>query len=747
MPDNGLRNTTTVKLNTLISTFKDEKKQLQNLNERLACCLRKNLTFEADIFDVEYIANELAAVNSVYLENVRDIYGEEMNRLRASLNAISLKYAEACIQIKVAESEKENALIKVSILTSNNNNLNTKIEELLHEIISLKKSLSNLEIVEHDLLIKNSQFEALKEQLEVETIARTELENTVISLMEEMELINKVHRQEYAKWNHDLKAIESIVKNNDAQNSSLLNDVDEYFERLKNTFFSSVRNGTSSQPESSLYNKTVSQFSDRISAQNIEIERLRSSNTQLIVNTSKLEKHKTYFDELNQRVQNLQEELDSERDRYQNEMSRLIDLLDAKSAENRSLACSKIKLNSELAYYRCLLSDENSRLHCFGKSCKELAERSFSGSVDEGFHADLDEEESIESSSSISGHSHSIKLPQFEPSAPEKSLKYQAEEFQSLTNLLLDIETYFPNLGSLLQSSLSVWPGVPKDILPLLSHDGGYFQEHSLVISSLDNCGVTLQPSLYVEDCPVSIHDNIVCNLNLSCSGLGSVNLEGHAIWLGPDYSSAKKNPFTRLLNFPESHVLHPGEEFHLVLICEANRSALPKPSENCVFIKLTRRLESFISNNSHLFFVTDPNKQPTTIWSARPGCSHLKYLADNASTDDESSVDSILVKSRIDSPSRMQRVRFSQPLDAIPIITKSRKRTWNAANASTRHSNQSSQSSVSYLLFRVKSHKASIVLCKYGRMCETFHIYFVATSSILLLHMLEPICFSSVSA
>lgn len=88
---------------------------------------------------------------------------------------------------------------------------------------------------------------------------------------------------------------------------------------------------------------------------------LSSRSSELVTCRKEIETLKHTIDQLNTKLEDMEERFDRENKKNQDEISRLLDLVDEKSRECAELASIKVQLDAEIAMYRSLLEAEESR--------------------------------------------------------------------------------------------------------------------------------------------------------------------------------------------------------------------------------------------------------------------------------------------------------------------------------------------------------------------------------------------------
>uniref|UniRef100_A0A182PMW4 Lamin n=1 Tax=Anopheles epiroticus TaxID=199890 RepID=A0A182PMW4_9DIPT len=184
-----------------------EKADLQNLNDRLACYIDRVRFLEQENSRLTMEVRTSQDTTTREVSNIKSMYEHELSDARKLLDDISREKAKLEIdgkrileenddlkkrlerKMKEAADAERNARAQ----EARANELSTKYHSLVPEH---KKAKDDLKELEKELAKLRKQLDALRKNLEDETLTRIELENSVQTLREELTFKDQVHQQE-----------------------------------------------------------------------------------------------------------------------------------------------------------------------------------------------------------------------------------------------------------------------------------------------------------------------------------------------------------------------------------------------------------------------------------------------------------------------------------------------------------------------------------------------------------------------
>uniref|UniRef100_A0AAG5DSF4 Lamin n=1 Tax=Anopheles atroparvus TaxID=41427 RepID=A0AAG5DSF4_ANOAO len=184
-----------------------EKVDLQNLNDRLACYIDRVRYLEQENSRLTMEVRTSQETTTREVSNIKSMYEHELSDARKLLDETAREKAKLEIDAKRIWEENDDLKKRLERKTkeaadaernaraqeSRANELSGKYTSLLSEH---KKAKDDQKELEKELARLKKQLEVLRKNLEEETLARVDLENTVQSLREELTFKDQVHQQE-----------------------------------------------------------------------------------------------------------------------------------------------------------------------------------------------------------------------------------------------------------------------------------------------------------------------------------------------------------------------------------------------------------------------------------------------------------------------------------------------------------------------------------------------------------------------
>ncbi|XP_041784782.1 lamin Dm0 [Anopheles merus] len=328
-----------------------EKADLQNLNDRLACYIDRVRYLEQENSRLTMEVRTSQDTTTREVSNIKSMYEHELSDARKLLDDTSREKARLEIDGKRILEENDELKKRLERKTkeaadadrnaraqeARANELSTKYHSLVSEH---KKAKDDQKELEKELAKLRKQLDALRKNLEDETLTRVELENSVQTLREELTFKDQVHQQEITETKTrrqvEISEIDGMLSEQyEAKLQQTLQDLrDQYDMQLR----------VNREEISDLYEARL-----RDLEQQMNHERLRHAD----------EKAK-----MMEEVERLRKEISMQLQEYQ-------DLMDI-----------KISLDMEIAAYDKLLSSEEDRLKITpGSQTSIFSQSSMSGSL------------------------------------------------------------------------------------------------------------------------------------------------------------------------------------------------------------------------------------------------------------------------------------------------------------------------------------------------------------------------------
>nr|XP_029731203.1 LOW QUALITY PROTEIN: lamin Dm0-like [Aedes albopictus] len=184
-----------------------EKVDLMNLNDRLACYIDRVRFLEAENSRLTMEVRTSQETVTREVSNIKQMYDHELNDARKLLDETAREKAKLEIDAKRIWEENEDLKKRMErkakeaadyernarAQESRANELSAKYNTVMSE---RKKAQDELKELEKEAARLKKQVETLRKNLEEETLARVDLENAVQSLREELTFKDQIHQQE-----------------------------------------------------------------------------------------------------------------------------------------------------------------------------------------------------------------------------------------------------------------------------------------------------------------------------------------------------------------------------------------------------------------------------------------------------------------------------------------------------------------------------------------------------------------------
>lgn len=358
-----------------------EKMELQNLNDRLACYIDRVRNLENEnsrlVMEVqtsrETVSREVTNIKSMYeheLSDARKLLDEtarekakleiELSRLREERDDLAGKFDRKSKDYLIADSNARK-------FEKNYNEINGKYSAVCSE---RNKALSDLKELEKEIDRLRALLNEARKNLEEETLARVDLENNIQSLREELAFKDQVHNEEI-KETRTRREVE-ISEIDGRLHEQYETKLEQALQELRDEYEGQMRYNRAELEQ--IYENKIRSLEDaaqrNLNASGARLEELRESRVLIDNLSGRVGELEGQNSSLIARIRDLQAVLDAERGRHaqdrlmlESEIQRLKDEINAHLKEYKDLMDIKLSLDVELATYDKLLKCEEHRLN------------------------------------------------------------------------------------------------------------------------------------------------------------------------------------------------------------------------------------------------------------------------------------------------------------------------------------------------------------------------------------------------
>jgi lamin B len=361
-----------------------EKEQLETLNNRLAVYIDTVRRLEHDNKELKNIIASYSDTYEVETSKVKQLYERELEDAKKLIEELAREKSRLEIEAEKANAESQEALAKLARKERDLRAAEGRLKQYETEIGDLKARNEALGFDANRKTDENvglrgtnsdldKQVNALKRQLEAETLLRVDLENKNKTLREELQFNAQVHETAIdeirRQRTYNVKSFDNGLRQQ--YDDRLLNELQEL--RLQtDQEMQALRDEIAGQYQKKIEDleKTIRRNTDQVGAYRSDVTSYRERIEDITKSRDALNDKVLYLEQrcrdLEDRLHHAQEKQDQLLSEREDDIERLKQQIEQMQIDYQNLLDIKIGLDREIATYRKLLESEEERLNISG---------------------------------------------------------------------------------------------------------------------------------------------------------------------------------------------------------------------------------------------------------------------------------------------------------------------------------------------------------------------------------------------